>query len=206
MVFHIMLGVLLSRAPHTIVGYVGQLKKWAAFAKSYKFQVFPARPMDLSLVLLSLMDDISCYIQYVLCFKWVHNIVCNNPETDPTENNLVKSLLEAAKRRLSKPVSHKVVLPSDILVKLCVKYHDLVDIIELRDLALFILLFSGFLIFSKAQNLLCSDVKILSAHLELKIRSSKTDLFRAGDVVPIARTETVSCPVSVVSGILLHPI
>ena len=41
--------VLLSRAPHTIIGYVGQLKKWATFAKSYKFQVFPARPMDLSL-------------------------------------------------------------------------------------------------------------------------------------------------------------
>ena len=131
--------------------------------------------------------------------KWVHNIVCINPETDPTENNLVKSILEAAKRRLSKPVAHKQVLPSDILVKLCVKYHDSVDIIELRDLALFILLFSGFLRFSEAQNLLCSDVKIFSTHLELKIRSSKTDLFRAGDVVPIARTETVSCPVSVVS-------
>ena len=131
--------------------------------------------------------------------KWVHNIVCIKPETDPTENNLVKSLLEAAKRRLSKPVSHKEVLPSNILVKLCVKYHDLVDIIELRDLALFILLFSGFLRFSEAQNLLCSDVKILSTHLELKIRSSKTDLFRTGDIVLIARTETVSCPVSVVS-------
>ena len=132
--------------------------------------------------------------------KWVHNIVCNNPETDPTENNSVKSILEAAKRRLSKPVSHKEVLPSDILVKLCVKYHDSVNIIELRDLALFILLFSGFLRFSEAQNLLCSDVKMFSTHLELKIRSSKTDLFRAGDVVPIARRETVSCPVSVVSG------
>ena len=100
--------------------------------------------------------------------------------------------MEAAKRRLSKPVSHKEVLPSDILVKQCVKYHDLVDIIDLRDLALFILLFSGFLRSSEAQNVLCSDVKIFSTHLELKIRSSKTDLFRAGDVVPI-------CPVSVVS-------
>ena len=158
--------------------------------------------MDLSLFLLRLMDDrqsshVISNMYYAL--KWVHNIVCINPETDPTENNLVKSLLEAAKRRLSKPVSHKEVLPSNILVKLCVNYHDLVDIIQLRDLALFILLFSGFLRFSEAQNLLCSDVKILSTHLELKIRSFKTDLFRTGDIVLIARTETVSCPVSVVS-------
>ena len=41
----------------------------------------------------------------------------------------------------------------------------------------------------------CNDVKLVSGHLELHIRSSKTDQFRKGDSVLIARSEECTCPV-----------
>ena len=54
--------------------------------------------------------------------------------------------------------------------------------------------FSGFLRISEALALRSSDISFKPNHLELFIRSSKTDEYRQGNVVVIKKTGKVTCP------------
>jgi hypothetical protein len=65
------------------------------------------------------------------------------------------------------------------------------DLLVVRDLATILLSFAGFLRFDEVSSLLCSDVKIECEYLFLFIRKSKTNQYRNGNEVLIAKGETV---------------
>ena len=70
------------------------------------------------------------------------------------------------------------------------------DLLVVRDLTMILLSFAGFLRFDEVSSLLCSDVKIECEYLFLFIRKSKTDRYRNGNEVLIAKGETIACPFS----------
>ena len=71
-----------------------------------------------------------------------------------------------------------------------------VTLSESRLLAMSLLAFAGFLQFDELAGLRCCDVHIHRNHLTLSIVSSKTDQFRQGNSIVIARSESPSiCPV-----------
>ncbi|XP_076100861.1 uncharacterized protein LOC143070462 [Mytilus galloprovincialis] len=63
--------------------------------------------------------------------------------------------------------------------------------------------YAGFLRFSEMVNLKRSDLKFSDSHVSLFITKSKTDHYREGTQVLIARTDTQTCSVSMLEKYLL---
>ena len=120
-----------------------------------------------------------------------------NGFSDPTTNYFIQSLQESAKRLNSKPVNKKDPVTSQMIIELCSKFKDSVDLMIIRDLAMIVLSFAGFLRFDELSSLKCNDITVHDHFLKLKIVHSKTDQYRQGNEVLICKGNTLACPVSI---------
>ena len=89
---------------------------------------------------------------------------------------------------------------------------------DLRLMAACLLGFAAFLRYDELSKLRCEDLTFTPTFLQVTIRSSKTDQYRQGDTVLVARTGRPTCPVSMVeqymakgeimgkSGLLFRPL
>ena len=62
--------------------------------------------------------------------------------------------------------------------------------------------YSGFLRFSELANIKASNIIFHDTHVEITIESSKTDVYRQGNTVLIARTNSDLCPVRMLESYL----
>ena len=68
---------------------------------------------------------------------------------------------------------------------------------EVRTAAIAVTAFHGFFRFDEVVRIRCCDVKFGTDHMAIKVLSSKTDQYRQGDEVVIARAESPhTCPVA----------
>ncbi|XP_045209806.1 uncharacterized protein LOC123561472 [Mercenaria mercenaria] len=188
--------LLQSRADNTVKKYQSSFDQFKSYCDINSLVSKPALPISVAMYFTSLLDqgksdNVVSAAYYGI--KWVHNI---NDLQDPTENSIVKQLLETAKRISSKPVQKKDVVSSEMLQARCLTYQDSVDIIDLRDLSMIMLAYAGFLRMNEVSNLHCNDVQFNSDHLVLKIRQSKTDVYRDGSEIVIAKSCSSACPYS----------
>ena len=116
--------------------------------------------------------------------KWAYNV---NDSNDPTESNTINLLMETAKRIASKPKIKKGVVTTEMLQTLCKAYTDCEDILDLRDLCMITLAYEGFLRFNELSNLHRIDISFKPDHMILKIRKSKTDIYRHWNEVLMAK-------------------
>ncbi len=188
--------ILQSRAGSTTDKYSGYFKTFERFCDSKCLSSSPAKAMTVALFVTKLLDENKSYSVIsanVYAIKWKHSIY---GWVDPTTDSIVKHLTEAAKRLRSKPAVKKDVIDASILIDLCTRFEHDSSLSIVRDLAMILLCFAGFLRFNELSKLLCSDVQFNNDHLVLKIRSSKTDVYREGSEVIIAKGTTVACPYS----------
>ena len=115
---------------------------------------------------------------------------------DPTEHPLVRQVLEGAKRMLAHKVGKKEPITPNILKALVDKFGKEATLSDIRTLTICLLGYSGFFRYSELSKLKKCDVKFFAEHLEVFVESSKTDQYRDGAVVVIARTDTEYCPVT----------
>lgn len=186
--------LLSSRANGTVAKYSYAVKAFQAFCDSRNFKHTPAHSVHLAIYLSHLIDEgksdkIVSAAFYAI--KWLHQL---HDLPDPTSDRLCINLLESAKRLNSKPIVKKDVVLTDHLIKLCNMFKDSHDVIVLRDLAMILLGYAGFLRFNELSELKCLDVKFQCDHMVLRIRSSKTDVYRSGKDVFISKGVTVACP------------
>ena len=115
---------------------------------------------------------------------------------DPTQNVLPKMIKEAAPRTLQffcnkkQPIS--VNMLNDIVNKYACNGHSIGD---LRLVAMILVAFAGFLRYQELAALRFSDVVFQPGYMKLFLEQSKTDAYRKGVWVFIARTGTDLCPV-----------
>lgn len=188
--------VLSSKADNTVTKYSQQTKVFKEFCSSKGFPYNPAQSIHVAMYLSTLIDEGKSDSVITAAFygiKWFHNI---NDTTDPTESAIVKSMLECAKRSNSKPIK-KDIISSEHLIALCDMFAKSTDTLVMRDLAMIMLCYSGFLRFSEVSELQGCDVNFKTEHCSLFIKKSKTDIYRAGREVVIANGITSACPVTV---------
>ena len=101
------------------------------------------------------------------------------------------------KERPKPPVKKKDPVTSDILIKLCSMFLNSKDILRIRDLAMILLSFSGYLRFNELSQLRGNDVIVKDCYLIIKIRKSKADQYRDGDEVLISKCVSSACPYTV---------
>ena len=125
--------------------------------------------------------------------SWAHALACVE---DPTRHPLVRQVLDGAKRMLAHRVAKEPITP-EILKALVERFakHD-GTLSNIRTLTIIFIGFAGFFRYNELAKLRECDITLLPEYLEIFLESSKTDQYRDGAVIVIARTGTECCPVA----------
>ena len=186
-----------SKAESTNNKYSRSFKKWQKWANDNSISnKLPIKPLHVCIYISFLMQNngtLGSINDTFYGIRWAHNLM---GEVSPTESLMVKLVLEGAKRTLSKPVNKKEVITKEDLNALYDKHFDENNVYNQRFICMVLLSYSGFLRSSEVLNLVRTDIRIEVTHMSLSIKKSKTDIYRDGASVIIARSSTKLCPVT----------
>lgn len=170
-----------SRRDSTTSKYYGAFRRWEG-------TFYPARRRDCftrsGYTCGVIFDKINRY-----GIKWAHKVRGLN---DPTDNNFFTNLFESAKRQNGVQVKKKDIVTSDHIVEVCEKYERSNDILVLRDLAMIILCYAGFLRFDEVSALRGVDIVFKGEYFSHFLVKSKTDQYRQRNEVLISRVTTAA--------------
>ena len=188
-----------SRAKTTVSKYAYGFKRFMNWAQKYPEidSILPASDLYVSLYLQYLLQTVKHFSSVESAFysiKWAHKLA-NLP--DPCDSDLVRSVVEAAKRNLNKPVQKKEPIDAKSIKALFHKYTIPRTLKDLRLLSICTVSYTGFLRYNELCSIKANHLSFKSNHLEIFIPSSKTDCYRKGNSLVIAKTFTQYCPVSI---------
>ena len=123
--------------------------------------------------------------------KWAHDM---NGLDDPTNNAFIRNLHESAKRTTSRKTVKKDVVTANMLIELCNIFVNNHDVIVIRDLCMITTAFAGFLRYDELSSIRCNDLSFQSDYFVINIHKSKTDQYRAGNELIIAKGSSAACP------------
>ena len=184
-----------SKSNSTIKKYECYFKKFQQWCTSHSLQFLPASPTTVSLYIGGFIQQgtsVSILESSFYAIKWYHDF---NFERNPCSNKVVCLILEGGKRLLSKPISKKDPITPDILHLIVQRFGDKKDLSKLRICCLFLLGFSGFLRYSELSYIKMNNIEFHDTYIKLFISKSKTDIYRRGSSIIIAKTSNDLCPV-----------
>ena len=189
--------IIGSRADTTIRTYLGGFKRWKRWAVSNGIPHMPANPFHVAMYLQCLLNDArspSPIRTAVYSIDWAMQLAGLAKVGD---HPLVIGLVHASHRILGKPTVKKEPVTPEMLkalvkARLTDKCPSLSDI---RMVELCLIGYAGFLRFSELSSIKASEVKFFLSHVSIFLESSKTDQFRQGAWIVIARSGQPTCPV-----------
>ena len=104
-----------DKAVYTVKKYFGAFNKWVAWAKSYGFERLPALPYAVAIYVVYFMQNtqsIAAINSAIYGLKWAHSKLGRD---SPTDDIMVKQLVQSASRILSKPRKPKEpLMPNEV--------------------------------------------------------------------------------------------
>lgn len=186
-----------GNADNTNKKYDSYFTKFRNWCELYSLSHLPATPASVCLYLSSLV--MQCVSTSVLdasfySIKHFHDI---SLRPNPCNDKLVTLCLEGSKRTLAKPVNKKKPITVDMLHKIVDRFGKSdANLSDLRVCTLCLLGFSGFFRFSELSSITMKDLFFFNTHVEVVVPKSKTDIYRRGNKVLIAKTGNKLCPVT----------
>ena len=151
---------------------------------------FPAKALHVAIYLAAIIQTANSPSPVIHAFyslKWVHNI---GDQISPTDSQLVKNILEAGKRRLSKPICKKEPMTIELIQKV---YESLIteeNAYNMRSICVILVAYAGFLRSQELLGIRRSDIIFDTLYMSIFIEKSKTDIYRDGAWVIISRTNS----------------
>ena len=159
----------------------------------YGIVVFPVRETHFALYLKHLGDTTRSKLavqEAVNSIRWVHQLA-GYPAV--SESCFVHVVLDELQRQFAKPKVHKEPVTTDMMSALVDSLGAAPSLPGVRLVAACLLPFSAFLRHDELAILRCCDAIL---HISIHIVSSKTDQYRQGDSIVVARTGSQTCPVA----------
>lgn len=187
-----------SRADNTSKKYQNSFERWRKWVLCNglgRGDILPAKPLLVALYLSSIIQSANTPSSVIAAFygiKWYHDLY---DIKSPTDSKLVQNVLEAGKRILAKPINKKEPVTIDILQKVYEKVYEEGNAKSQRIICACLVAYAGFLRSSELLNISVSDIVFEQEYMGIFMESSKTDKYREGNWVVIARSGTVLCPV-----------
>lgn len=187
-----------SRAVSTCRKYENSFNRWKNWALNSgvgRGDILPAKALTVAIYLSSLIQTLSSPAPLIAAFysiKWYHDLFGLD---SPTDSKLVCNVLEAGKRLLSRPVVKKEPITVDILLNMYNKEYKVNDIRNQRIICACLVAFAGLMRSAELLSIKVCDIMFYETYMALFIESSKTDKYRDGSWIAIARTGTCLCPV-----------
>ena len=188
--------LLSGKADSTTKKYIGAFWKWKLWAEArQEVPSFPAQEAHVVLYMQHLGQSVqskAAIEEVVNALSWLHQAA---GLTSISSLPLVQAALAGHRRMLALPKVRKEPVTAEMLKSMVDAAGPEPSLSEVRLLAVCLLAFAGFLRCDELLKLECADVVFNVEGLVLCIRSSKTDQFREGASLVVARTGTCTCPV-----------
>ena len=186
--------IMKARADTTTKKYLrayGRWKKWVRPGKSF--------PIELPKFLLYLQDlgehsrSSAAVSEAINAISWVQHLAGVEPVA---QNQLVKTVSEGFQRSLARPKKRKEPITTEMLRKWMASIGPAPSLSDARLASIALLAFVAFLRADEIIRIRCCDLRFTSHGMDLTIASSKTDQLRQGQLVPIASSGSLTCPVT----------
>ena len=190
--------VLYSKAYSTSSQYHRALtRKWKDFAVCKLNETsFPDDPFHVALYLHHLSEQAQSPSVIDSAFygiKWAHDMA---GVPSPTDNSVVQNARSAAKKILgTAAVNLKEPISSD-LIREIVSRANLDNPVDLPNVAMYVLCFTGFFRFDDISRVRRSDIAFHEGFMVIQVQKSKNDQLRRGNKVVISELSSSACPVS----------
>ena len=103
------------RRPNTLIAYSSAYRRFEEWTADYQeLPSFPTNEYAVTLYVMNLIQQektLSVVQQYIAATNWIHEL---GGYKTPTENSIVKAVLESAKRGFITPTVHKLPVTTDI--------------------------------------------------------------------------------------------
>ena len=189
--------VMRSKADSTTQKYMRAFQRWQVWAEPRReVVVYPVQDAHFALYLQHLGDTThskAAIEEAVNAISWVHKLSGLPPIT---ESPFIEAVRAGLQRMLAKPKKKKEPITADMLRLLVDSMPSKPSLTEVRLVASSLLAYAAFLRFDELAKLRGCDVRFESDKMSVHIESSKTDQYRKGDTVLVARTGTATCPVA----------
>ena len=189
--------VLGSRADSTVKKYLRAFQRWRRWADHRsRVSSYPIKEAHFALYMQHLSETSKSKAtveEAVNAISWVqqlsnHKAVSSSP--------FIRATLAGLQRKLARPKVRKEPVTVAMLASMVQSLGSSPSLSDLRLVAGSLLAFAAFLRFDELARLECCDIEFSPTALTLRITSSKTDQFRQGDSVLVARTGSPTCPVA----------
>lgn len=193
--------LLSSRADSTTKKYINEIQKFFAWCKARRIPLqIPFSAPVVALYLFNLDQQLKSPASMVLvhaALKWLHSFVPDDGP-NPLDNACCKNLIECAKRTRSHPVTKKKPVCAEVIRSIIDRYGaEGASLKDLRIAAISTLGFAGFFRFNELANIQPSHLTFHDDFVKIFVPKSKTDVYREGNCVYIAKLESNYCPVSI---------
>ena len=185
-----------SRQSSTVKGYVAGFRRWKAWAAKFdEISALPASPIYVAIYLSSIMQTANSVAPINCAFyslSWAHKMA---GLADPTDNDMCKLVKEAAHRSLGHAARKKDPVTPKMLQSLVSHFSaDRLNLLTLRLLVMCVLAYAGFLRFDELLRIRACDIQMGQSHFSIFIEKAKNDVYRDGKWVLIAKTDSPTCP------------
>jgi len=190
--------VLSSKVYSTSFQYHRAFRKWKEFAVcKLNESSFPADPFHVALYLQHLIEQSqssSVINSAFYSIKWAHDMA---GVPSPTDNPVVEAVRSASKRILgTTTVNRKEAISSDLIHKIVLD-----NPVDLRNVTMYVLCFSGFFRFDDISRVRRSDISFNEGFMVIQVHKSKNDQLRRGNEVVISELSRPACPLICSGGI-----
>ena len=184
------------RAKNTKEKYVGYYRRFKAWCNMFVEIKEPVKAIYVTLFLISQIQagsSDSVIESYFYAIKHHYSML----DINPCDSKICKMVLEAGKRLCSTRVRKKEPITADHIRSI----YDVFGgkqckLTDFRTIVLIVLGYCGFMRYSELSFLRASDFEFQTTHVEVFIEQSKTDIYRDGHWLHLARTGSELCPVS----------
>ena len=193
--------LLSSRADSTVKKYLKEIIKFLLWCRTRKIALqSPFSSSVVALYLFGLDQQLRSPAAMVLvhaALKWFHSFVPDDGP-NPLDNACCKNLIECAKRTRSNPV-HKKKPVDPAIIRSIIDRHgaEEASLKDLRIAAISSLGFAGFFRFNELANIQPKHLTFCDGFVKIFVPRSKTDVYREGNYVYIAKLENKYCPVAI---------
>ena len=158
---------------------------------------FPAKSEHVALYLQHLLDTThshSAVDSAIFGIQWAHHLA---GLPSPTDSPIIQAVSRAAKRIMGTRVCNRKEPVSPDMIRKLVEKSNLDNLLELRNVCIFILAFAGFFRIEEVLHIRYGDITFHSDYLTINVVRSKTDQLRKGSQVVISESSNVAtCPVN----------
>lgn len=188
--------VLAARADSTTRKYQGVVELSKKRATEKGLVGFPVEATEFALYLQHIgetsrskaaVEEAVNVVSWLQCLAGQNRLVSQHP--------LIISIVEGFQRLLAKPKVKKEPITPAILQDIVSSLSEEASLTDLKLAAICLLAYAAFFWFDELSKLRGRDVRFLGDRMELNITSSKTDQYRQGATLLIARTGLPTCPV-----------